>query len=254
MEGGTISTNITLYLMLAICLVLVSVDIIELIKLINSWGLKNKIEEFFFENCIKVDLLVKTAFSIFSLLAALSALTLVVMMIISLEIFVNKYLGSFLYINYIIFGLYMLGFSLFGIINWNEVAYICDKKNPNVKIFSVGNMFSLIGCFALSLVITFGVSLYETISLYSDSILRRETGSKTLRTIFWWFVFRGRNNENNHPQNQRNNNQLEIENNNISNNQRERNNVPQEERNLVNANATGDLTGSHIEVKNEDNL
>ena len=256
MEGGTISTNITLYLMLAICLVLVTVDIIEMIKLINSWALKNKIEEFFFENCIKVDLLVKTAFSVFSLLAALSALTLVVMMIISLELFVNKYLSSFLYINYVIFGLYMLGFSLFGIIHWNEVAYMCDKKNPNEKIFSVGNMFSLIGCFALSLVITFAVSIYETVSLYSDSILRRENGSKALRTIFWWFVFRGRNNEDNHPQNQRNqggnNNQIEIENNNnnISNNERERNNIPQEERNLMNANDTGDLSNTRIEVKN----
>ena len=53
-----------------------------------------------------------------------------------------------------------------------------------------------------------------------------------------------------------NNNQIQIENNNnnISNNERERNNVPQEERNLIDANATGDLTNTRIEVKNESDI
>ena len=124
--------------MLAICIVLVSVDIIEMIKLISAWTIKDKIEPLFFDSCIKVDLLVKTAFSVFSLLAALSAFILVSMMITSLEFFIEKLMQPFLYLNYNIFGLYMLGFSLFGIIHWNEVAFICDKKNPDEKNFLCG--------------------------------------------------------------------------------------------------------------------
>lgn len=220
MEGGTIPTNITLYLMLAICIVLVSVDIIEMIKLISAWTVKDKIEPLFFDSCIKVDLLVKTAFSVFSLLAALSAFILVSMMIMSLEFFIEKLMQPFLYLNYNIFGLYMLGFSLFGIIHWNEVAFMCDKKNPDEKIFSVGNMFSLIGCFALSLVITFGVTIFQTVTKFSDSILRRENGSPIIRSIFWWFVFRGRGNENIQPHPVNNNNLVE-ENNIISNSHQE---------------------------------
>ena len=64
MEGGTIPTNITLYLMLAICIVLVSVDIIEMIKLISAWTLKDKIEPLFFDSCNKVDIIVKKAFTV----------------------------------------------------------------------------------------------------------------------------------------------------------------------------------------------
>ena len=195
MDGGTIPTSLTLYLMLTICLILVSVDILEMVKLINAWAMKNKIEPFYFETCIKSDLLVKTAFSIFSLLAAFSAFLLVVMMIVAMEFFINKLLSAFLYLNYMVFGLYMLGFSIFGLVHWNDVAYMCDRKFPNEKVFSIGNMFSLIGCFVLSLVITFGVSIYETMTLYSDSILRRNTGSKLLRTVFWWVVFHGRGEE-----------------------------------------------------------
>ena len=223
-----VPTNLILYLMLIVCLILVIVDIIEILKLQNIWNLKASLDLDFYQKCIKPDLLVKTAFSCFSLLAAISACLLVFLMICAMDYFANYFLHSFFYLNYLVFGLYMLGMSIFGMIHWNDVAYSCDASSGE-KIYSIGNIFSLIGCFILSLIITLGVNIFETFELYTNSILRRDDGSEILRNLFWKTVFKGRNehlnyegerrrlnnNENNHNDNNDNNNN---ENNNNSNN------------------------------------
>ena len=189
---GLVPTNIILYLMLTVCIVLVAVDIIEILKLQNIWNLKSTVDSQFYQTCIKPDLLVKTAFSCFSLLAAISASLLVGLMIISMDFFLLFHLNSLLYLNYMVFGLYMLAMTIFGMFHWNDVAYICDTKTGK-RIYSIGNIFSLIGCFILSLIITLGVNIYETLELYSNSILRRDDGSDILRNLFWKTVFNGRN-------------------------------------------------------------
>ena len=189
---GLIPANIILYLMLTVCIVLVIVDIIEILKLQNIWNLKSTVDTKFYQTCIKPDLLVKTAFSCFSLLAAISASLLVGLMIISMDFFLLFHLNSLLYLNYMVFGLYMLAMTIFGMFHWNDVAYICDTKTGK-RIYSIGNIFSLIGCFILSLIITLGVNIYETLELYSNSILRRDDGSDILRNLFWKTVFNGRN-------------------------------------------------------------
>ena len=189
---GLVPTNIILYLMLTVCIVLVVVDIIEILKLQNIWNLKSTVDSQFYQTCIKPDLLVKTAFSSFSLLAAISACLLVGLMIISMDYFLLFHLNCLLYLNYMVFGLYMLAMTIFGMFHWNDVAYICDTKTGK-RIYSIGNIFSLIGCFILSLIITLGVNIYETLELYSNSILRRDDGSDILRNLFWKTVFNGRN-------------------------------------------------------------
>ena len=236
---GLVPTNIILYLMLTVCIVLVAVDIIEILKLQNIWNLKSTVDSQFYQTCIKPDLLVKTAFSCFSLLAAISASLLVGLMIISMDFFLLFHLNSLLYLNYMVFGLYMLAMTIFGMFHWNDVAYICDTKTGK-RIYSIGNIFSLIGCFILSLIITLGVNIYETLELYSNSILRRDDGSDILRNLFWKTVFNGRNeylnnisgdrrvrlmnpvlinhNLNNDVNNQGNNNNDNNENNNENNN------------------------------------
>ena len=244
---GLVPTNIILYLMLTVCIVLVAVDIIEILKLQNIWNLKSTVDSQFYQTCIKPDLLVKTAFSCFSLLAAISASLLVGLMIISMDFFLLFHLNSLLYLNYMVFGLYMLAMTIFGMFHWNDVAYICDTKTGK-RIYSIGNIFSLIGCFILSLIITLGVNIYETLELYSNSILRRDDGSDILRNLFWKTVFNGRNeylnnisgdrrvrlmnpvlinhNLNNDVNNQGNNN-----NNNENNNENNNNNIDNENKN-----------------------
>lgn len=195
MDGGTIPTNLTLYLMLGICIVLFTVNLIEITKIGKVWSNRAQFNPIFFENCVKIDILIKTVFTAFSLLASISAIAFIVQMLIFMQTFLNKFLNSFFYLNYLVFGLYMLAFCIFGIVKWNDVAYSCDKKLPFDKVLAVGNIFSLIGCCMLSVVIVFGTSIYSIMTLYSNSLLRREDGSSFVRNVFWWFVLRGRNND-----------------------------------------------------------
>ena len=190
MDQSHITVNLALIIMFAICIVLVSVDILEIRKIFNLWKLKDTYPPDYFGTCIRADLLVKTGFSLFSMIAALSALSLVSSMLISIEFLLYKFFDSFLYINYLVFGLYMFGFTLVGLINWNSVAYLCDKSNPNIKIFNAGNVFSLIGCFVLAIIIILGVGMFEVINFYEDSIRERRNGSKIMRRIILWYVYR----------------------------------------------------------------
>lgn len=190
MEGDHLANNFTIYLMLVICVILISVDMIELYRVVLSWTYMNKFDPVLFNTCIKKELIIKTIFSVFSFLAAVSAFLLCLFLTISVEFFIEKIMPTFLKLIYMIFGPYMLGFTIFGFANWNDVVYICDRRNFKNQFFSVSNMISLVGCFIFSLTITIGVTIYETVMLYIESILRRSNGNKFIRGMFWWAVLR----------------------------------------------------------------
>jgi hypothetical protein len=59
-------------------------------------------------------------------------------------------------------------------------------------VFSISNVFSLITCMAISLVITLGVAGYDGLRLLIDSILHKDDGSKLVKQTFWWLVLRQR--------------------------------------------------------------
>jgi hypothetical protein len=222
MEGGNnFSNNFTIYLMLIICVILVSVDSIEMYRIVFAWNYAGKAEPAAFNQCFRKELILKTIFGCFSFMAAISAFLLTLFISVSVDFFIDKILPTFLYLNYFIFGPYMLGFAVYGFINWDEVVFQCDRHQYEVKVLSISNMFSLIGCFVMSLVVTLAVAAYEVIMLYIDSILRREGGNKYLRSVFWWAVLRTRgpnflrldNNEQNNQQDQQQNIQVNNPNN-----------------------------------------
>lgn len=191
MEGGNnLANNFTIYLMLIICVILLTVDSIEIWRISNAWSIIHKFDRYLFDKCMKSELVMKTVFAVFSFLAAISAFVLTILIAINLEYFIQKLLAPYIQINYIIFGPSMLGFCIFGFMNWSEVVYQCDRKSMQNKVFSLANMFSLIGCFLISLTITIVVVIYDTVMAYVDSILRRDNGSKFLRSTFWWAVMR----------------------------------------------------------------
>lgn len=182
--------NFTLLLLLFISFILVLVDSLEIYHVVLNWEYGMMITTPIFESCIKWELFAKTIFALFSLFGALSAFTLTVFLLIDTNWFADKILSTFLYFNYLIFGPYMLGFSVLGMINWTKVIYICDKQNLNNKIFSPANMFSLLGCFFIALIITFLEAVCSTVNLYFNSILRKPEGSYIIRKLFWWSIFR----------------------------------------------------------------
>jgi hypothetical protein len=211
--GGNFGTNFALYLMMIICVVLVGIDSIELFRLGNDWSRINAWSMTKFQSCITIELITKTTFAIFSLLSAIAALALTIFITINTELFLQKILAAYLNLVYAVFGPIMLGFAILGLANWNDVAFTCDKSNPQNKIFSFGSAFSLIGCFILSLLITLTFVIYEIVNLYINSILGRDDQNKILRTCFWWVVTRARPNITGNQQNNNNN-----ENNNQNNN------------------------------------
>ncbi len=176
--------------MLIICAILVSVDVMEIYRLLIQWQNSKAFSHEIFQSCIKNELLLKTVFSIFSMAAAVCAFLLTALLVISVEFFLEKILKAYLNMVYFIFGPYMLGFCILGLAHWDDIMYICDPRNMNLKIFSLGNMLSLIICFVISICMTLGSTIYGTIVFYIDSITARPDGSKFLRSAFWWIVLR----------------------------------------------------------------
>ena len=139
---GSLSNNFTIYLMLILCVILLTVDVIELYKVITSWSYINKYDPLIFQTCIKKELILKTIFAAFSFLSAICAFILCFFLSINTEFFINKLLTTYINLLYFIFGPYMLGFAIYGLINWNEVVFLCDRKSNKNVIFSLSNSFS----------------------------------------------------------------------------------------------------------------
>lgn len=191
-----VANNCTLYLMLIVCVILVSVDTLELYRISLGWEYSLKMSPEIFNECLKNDLIIKTVFCMFSLIAAISALLLTLFLCFGVDFFISKVMTSFLYLNYYIFGPYMLAFCILGCLYFNDFVYVCDKKLMTEKVFSISNVFSLISCLMISSVITIGVSTYEGFRVLVDSILHKEDGSKVVRKVFWWVVLRQRTDQN----------------------------------------------------------
>jgi hypothetical protein len=198
MEANQVSNNFTIYLMLIICVLLVTVDTIELYRLSLAWlhGVNSNQE--FFTTCLKNELIIKTVFCMFSFFAAISALLLTIFLSTCVEFFANKFLVTYLYLNYFIFGPYMLIFCVLGFMHFSEFIYVCDARHMDEKLLSMSNIFSLLSCMIISCMITLAVAAYESVRLIIDSILRTKDGITLLRKVFWWVVLRRRTDEDLH--------------------------------------------------------
>lgn len=160
-----------------------------------------------FDSCVKFPLLAKTIFSIFSFLVAFSAFIMTFFMAISIDFFADKIITTFLYFNYLIFGPYMLAFSVLGIYYFDKTMYMCDKYNTNLKVLNVPSVLNLSGCMCLALVITLSMMVYQSLNKYIGSILRRSDGNVILRSALWYVILRQReSNDNNNNTNNNNNN------------------------------------------------
>ena len=203
--GANSGNNFALYLMLVICVILVSLDSLELYRLGMNWSHIQSYGKSPFGSCIRNELITKTIFGFFSLLSGISALLLTIFLMIDVEIFIRKFFSAYLNMIYSIFGPIMLGFSILGLVNWDDIVYICDRSDPRDKYFSFGGSFSLLGCFIISLLVTLTFATYEVVNLYIESILGREGHNKIIRHCFWWVVMRVRPNVAGNSQDNQNN-------------------------------------------------
>jgi hypothetical protein len=203
MEPNNFTNYFTLYLLLLLTTVFVAVDALEFYKLIEGWRIaSHTFSPEFFSSCIKYPLLTQFGFNAFSILAAMSSFLFIALLAINTEFFTEKLIRSFIYMNCIIFGPWLLGATVCAIIHWEDVLYVCDGGGNNSaddknnyksrKMLSITTSFNLIGCLLLSLVITLSLSIYETVVLIIDSILRKPEGSAVVKKCFWGVVLRNR--------------------------------------------------------------
>lgn len=157
-----------------------------------------------FEKCIKYQSITEMFFTMFALLAAVSAAFMALGIAINYGLFFEKFLVTFLNFNYYVFGLLLLGASLVGLINYNKVCYDCIRKNPNRLEFNLSTMVCLILIAVIGGIITFVFSSMNSFEYVCDSIKFSKDGNYLLGKIFWKYVL-SRNNEqrqNNHERNE----------------------------------------------------
>ena len=207
------SSDFTLYILLSVSGILVVINGIELFQMLNSWQYSYLVLPELFEKCIKSELISKTIFSIFSFLAAFSAVILTLSLLMGQQIFLDKFLKLYLHTNYIIFGPNLLGVSILGLFYWGETVHICNKNNINKKDFSISNAITVIACFVVGLFITCIVEFMESFNFVLESILKRESGSNIIGIIFWSTVLNRGNSLRTNTMNVVNENQSNLNNN-----------------------------------------
>jgi len=191
-EDDSFQNNLPLYLFFLVSLILVLVDGVGLFHVVLQWQQSGQYSEIVFEECLKWQLISKSCFSTFSLLTALSSLTICVFLLANTKFFVDKVLPTYLYYNYITFGPVLLGLSILGLANWDNIVNVCklDKDNIQDKVFSFNNTFTIFLCFVISITITLLVTIYKTVTLYVDSLTQGQEGLGMLRKLIYWVALR----------------------------------------------------------------
>lgn len=138
-----------------------------------------------FENCIKFRILSQIVFTVFATFAGVSACFMSIGLLINYEFFSAKVIQTFLYMNYLIFGPYLLAASLLGFSNFDDVVYNCDNGNAITKSLNFSIFMALCLCFLFSSIITVGFSFAGAFFKTINSIRFRNNGNYLIGKIFW---------------------------------------------------------------------
>ena len=188
---GLAASNFTIYLIFLISILLVALDALQLYNIFLSWKIGMQINEPVFSDCIKFNLLGKTAFAIFSFLASFCLTLICFLFINNPDYFVEKIFRAYIKLTYNIFGPIMLCFSIIGLYYFNELCYVCyNKKDLSAKILSVSTCFSLLSSFIISLAITIVSEFYLALYFIVDSITNKPGGSRWVKKVFYFFALK----------------------------------------------------------------
>jgi len=229
-ENSNFSNTLTIKFLCFVSIIFALLDIIELQNIYDSWyhsikAYKNNLV--FLDTCIKFPLISKAVFTLFSFLSSLSAAFVTFLASINIDFFIDKCLLTFIFFNVNIYGPFMLFFSFYGMMNFDNIFYSCKSDQNSVKFFkqistvglmktydltdfpqiqlshgylqpnrvnhtnnyvSFSNVFNLITTITISFLICLVFSLYETYDKYYCSILNKEGGNPLLGKLFWFII------------------------------------------------------------------
>jgi len=217
MEQPFLTSRFTFILIFLVSGILVIVDSIEIyvsFKEFHLYGIS--LDYYVFEKCVKYHMITKIVFSLFSLLAGLSAFLISGLLLINNNFVLEKLIKTFFYWSYLLFGPYFFVVSVIAFWHLNEIAYICDSKDIESSNLSISTLITVIICFGMSLGITLSISVIFVVENFVDSIRFRQSGLRCVGRLFWWCALRNRN-ENN-TENVILNEVVNIDNNNDNNN------------------------------------
>jgi hypothetical protein len=91
MEEPNNSNTVTIFLLLVVCSLFVTIDGLELYRLVDQWdyALRSFHKETF-EHCIQFPIIARTAFTIFSFMAAFSSFLIAFLLSINVDFFIEK--------------------------------------------------------------------------------------------------------------------------------------------------------------------
>ena len=156
-----------------------------------------------FDTCIKYQSITEMYFTLFALLAAVSAALMALGITIGYDLFFEKFLTTFINFNYYVFGLLLLSSSIVGLFYYNKVCYDCIGKDPKNLDFNLSTMICLILIANIGGIVTFIFSSVNSFEYVCDSIKFSRDGNYFLGKAFWKYAL-GRNNDriNNHERNE----------------------------------------------------
>lgn len=184
------TSRTTLKIVLILSLLLVTMDIYEFYftydRLID---LSVKFEPKVYEDCVKYHLLSQMFFTMFATFSGISATIMSFGLLINYDFFTFKFIETFLYFNYLIFGPYLLACCCLGFYNFSIVAFDCDIRDHSKKYLNFSTLLALIICCLLSFFLTIGVSSYRGYINMLNSIRFRPNGSYIVGRLFWRYIF-----------------------------------------------------------------
>jgi hypothetical protein len=194
MDDSLETSRIALKIVLFLSLILVIMDLLEVyFAFLNLKKASSLFDATTFEECLKYHILSQIFFTLFATFSGVSALLMSLGLLVNYEVFIHKALDSFMYMNYMIFGPYLLGACFLGFLYFNEVVYNCSKLDHSNKFLNLSTLFALFICFVISLVISVGFAVFRSFRFLMKSINNRLGGSSLVRRFFWWCVFTRRN-------------------------------------------------------------
>lgn len=212
------SYTITLKIIFILSLTFVALDVFQIISTFSSISRYASIlPPDIFDKCLRYQYINELGFSIFGIFSGLSAGILSMGMICDVDYFTNQIFDSFLQFNYLIFGPYLFAGCVLGFYYFDNIAYVCDEKNPNIKYVNFSTVISILFCLSMSAIITLIFSSVMSVEKLTKSIRFVDGGNRIIGKVFWYFVL-NRNNNNNNSNNSGNNNNNNLLSNSNSNN------------------------------------
>jgi hypothetical protein len=146
-----------------------------------------------FEECYLYPNLFNSFIQILTSLLGLDLILLLFLPLLStaldLEAFLEKYMDTILYFNYLVFGPFCFGSLALSIKRINKLMYLCINFNPENKVFNYRLLILFLINFVLSITMYFIGSFYFESKYFSNSIKIKRSGNNILGYFFWKLAF-----------------------------------------------------------------